>query len=87
MNRKTRIKGANCLACGQLIDAASSIFGDHVPRPGDITVCLFCGHIMAFTTYRKGLRLSELTSEQAHAVAGDSRVLAVQRARMALRKV
>jgi hypothetical protein len=51
---------------------------DAVPRPGDITLCLYCGHIMAFAD---DLTLRELNDEEAHDIAGDPRMLAAQWAR------
>jgi len=51
---------------------------DDKPASGDVTVCLYCGHIMAFA---EDLSLRELTNEEAREVAGDKRILAIQRAR------
>jgi len=67
-----------CLACGTRIDACSSALGDQVPKSGDVTVCIYCGHVMVF---RDGLKLDELSADEARRVAGDRKILAVQRAR------
>ena len=56
---------------------------DDAPSPGDITVCLHCGHIMAFDD---GLKLRELTAEEAHEIAGDKRILTIQEARAKVMK-
>ena len=49
-----------------------------LPKPGDFTICLACGHLMGF---REDLTLRDLTSIEMLKVAGDKRILAVQRAR------
>jgi len=72
-----------CLACGVQVDAVTAAFGDHTPTPGDMTLCLYCGHIMAFAN---DLRLRELTDAEAHAIAGDRKILAVQKARQEVMK-
>jgi hypothetical protein len=72
-----------CLACGRECNAATGLDTDNMPTPGDITICLDCGHIMAFAS---DLSLCELTREQAHDVAGDRRILAAQRERRRLVK-
>jgi hypothetical protein len=49
---------------------------DFTPRPGDLTVCLYCGHLQAFDA---DLKLRNLTDEEMHAIAGDEKLLAAQR--------
>jgi hypothetical protein len=73
-----------CLSCGKLFNMASDIDSDNEPSPDDITICLGCGHLMAFTD---DMTVRELTSEEMHEVAGDPYILAMQRARgMAMEK-
>ena len=72
-----------CLACGRSLNAASGVDHDHRPSPGDVTVCLRCGHIMIFA---EDLTPRDLTAEEVIEVAGDKRILAIQRAREALPK-
>jgi hypothetical protein len=68
-----------CLACGKIVNAATSVGeADHWPEPGAITICIGCGHLMAFDD---NLCLRELTSQEMYDIAGDRRVLAIQRAR------
>lgn len=62
-----------CLKCGVWLDCASA--EEAVPSPGDLTICIKCGQTMAFD---KHLRLRELTAEEAQAMAGDRRIIAVQ---------
>ena len=67
-----------CLSCGEISDATTSLYGEHAPSAGDVTICLLCGHIMI---YREGLRLDNPNAEEMHAIAGDPRLLAAQKAR------
>jgi hypothetical protein len=72
-----------CLSCGKPLDGATCVGRDAAPDPGDITICIYCGHIMVFDD---NLKLRELSDEEVREVAGDGRVLAVQRARRAAEK-
>jgi hypothetical protein len=86
VGREYRVKDSNCLACGELCTAASGVDvkpGADRPEPGRITVCLFCGHIMAFA---EDMSMRELTNEEARDVAGDPRILALQWARQFFQK-
>ena len=68
-----------CPCCGKLLDAAT-VAGAHEvrPEPGSITICLYCGHLMAFGD---GLVLRELTGKEMHEVAGHPDILLIQRLR------
>ena len=62
-----------CINCRTRFDGASVV--DEVyarPKPGDFTVCIRCGHIMAFGN---NLRLRNLTDEEIIEVAGDARIV------------
>ncbi|UPK03157.1 hypothetical protein [Bradyrhizobium sp. 170] len=78
LGRGVEVPMSSCLGCGRQVNGASGVDFRGLPRPGNITVCLYCGHIMAFT---EDLRLRELTDEEMIDVAGDPRLIAVQRAR------
>jgi hypothetical protein len=67
-----------CLGCKCLLEVATDIVGDEAPESGDITICLYCGHIMAFD---EQLKVRELTSQEMHKVAGHRIILAAQAAR------
>jgi transcription elongation factor Elf1 len=67
-----------CPSCGKLLDGAAGVATDARPEPGDVSVCVYCGHLMAFAD---DLTLRELTAAEMHEIAGDERILAVQRAR------
>jgi hypothetical protein len=78
-----KIAPSPCLSCGKLLDACTAVDADGGPSPGDFTVCISCGHLMAFAD---DLTLRELTGHEMHAVAGDRRIIAVQNARKALKE-
>jgi hypothetical protein len=72
-----------CTNCGHVMDVASSVSendNDNNPQPeaGAFTICITCGHIMAFAD---DLMLRDLTDEEIVMVAGDKRIIAVQQAR------
>jgi hypothetical protein len=67
-----------CVSCGKTLDAATLPEGEDAPSPGDISLCLYCGHLMA---YADDLELRNLTDEEMHEVAGDPHILRMQRAR------
>lgn len=70
---------SSCTNCSKPLDGATSVGAeDGVPDPGDVTVCIYCGHIMAFD---EDLYLRDLTAAEQIDVAGDERILAAQWAR------
>lgn len=73
-----RLKEDHCTNCGHDVDACSAISetGETVgPSEGDVTICINCGHVMAFNKKRE---LRELTGMEIVAIAGDERILAIQ---------
>jgi hypothetical protein len=77
----TRVPVSRCLDCGEKLDAAMDVEADNKPMPGDATICIRCGHIMAFAD---DLTLRALTDEEMEQVAGDFRII---KARTAIAKV
>jgi hypothetical protein len=76
---------SRCLGCGRKIDGATYVGEeDQAPDPGDVTVCIYCGHIQAFDD---DLKLRELTPVEQLDIAGDPRILAIQRARAIAEKM
>lgn len=67
-----------CTACKKELDRASGVGNSDKPEPDDITICLTCGHIMAFDD---DLSLRDLTEVEIYNAAGDYRIIAVQNAR------
>jgi hypothetical protein len=76
--KQTNLHENNCLSCGRMSDVASSVFSESAPSPGDFTICLYCGHVMAFGD---DLGFRALTGAEMISVAGDVRVLKIQAAR------
>lgn len=67
-----------CTACGYSVDLATGVTTEGMPEPGAWSICLRCGHLMAFDD---DLQLRNLTDAEAYDVAGDKVVLAAQKAR------
>jgi len=74
--KSVRVPGATCLNCGKVTDGATAVGVEGVvlPSPGDLTVCLYCGHLMAFD---ETLQFRELTEDEMVEVAGDERIVAI----------
>lgn len=73
----------DCIECGYRIDTTANMFGARFPKPGDITVCIKCGHLTAFDFHMKQRKL---TDEEMLYISGDKRLLAIQEARGRLLK-
>ncbi len=68
-----------CLGCGAQNNAATETFGEEaIPSEGDASVCIYCGHISIFNA---DLTLRNPTDEEIHSIAGDERILKIQKAR------
>lgn len=91
------VKASNCTSCGAIHDAANVVnmhgeiprtrrfsVGDNVmPKPGDFSVCIKCGHVMGWADDGT---LRDLTVVEVYKIAGDPRLIAIQRARSKVRK-
>lgn len=69
---------SSCLCCGRKTNMASSVGCDSKPSPGDVTVCIACGHLMAFAD---DLSLRDLTKDELLEMAGDERIVAINNLR------
>jgi hypothetical protein len=69
-----RISPSPCLSCGKQLDGCTAVDADGGPSPGDFTVCISCGHLMAFAD---DLTLQELNDEEMHAIVSASRASAL----------
>ena len=81
MGKPLRLPKYHCLNCLREADGASQVSenpDDDGPSPGDITICIYCGHIMAFAD---DLVFRELTGKEVIMIAGDKRILAMLEAR------
>lgn len=67
----TRHVSTPCLSCGKPLDSSSMVGPNGetaTPSEGDMTVCLYCRHLM---TYNADLSLRNLTGEEIIEVAGE----------------
>lgn len=77
--KEHRVRSFACLHCGKILDAASGVDDDDMPpKPGDVSICFYCGNIAVFGD---NLLLRQPTDKEIIALAGDRQLLAVQRAR------
>jgi hypothetical protein len=63
-----------CLNCGKGLDSASSVAPQDRPVEGDFTVCLYCGHLMIFTS---DLSFRNLTEDEMYEIAGDPTLIGI----------
>ena len=84
IGEESRVPPSPCPNCGTLLDACN-VIGDNVkgqtvsPQPDDsFSVCIKCGHLLGFNA---DLSVRELRPDEMLAIAGDKRMLAIQRAR------
>ena len=73
-----RMPDSTCLSCSKVLSGTAMVNGDARPDSGDITVCIYCGHIMVFAD---GLTLRNPTDAEMIEIAGDERILGIQRLR------
>jgi hypothetical protein len=62
-----------CVDCGKIIDTAT---GAGQPNPGDVAICIQCGHIAIFAN---DLSLHEPNDSEIHKIAGNKKVLRTQK--------
>jgi len=55
----TRLKPTKCPACGYEIDGATGVEKGTTPRPGDISLCVYCG---AISIYTRGMGIRSATA-------------------------
>jgi hypothetical protein len=67
-----------CLNCNKELDSVTGIDNTELPKEGSITICLDCGHIMAFDAH---IKFRELTDEEMIEIAGNKTILRIQKAR------
>lgn len=80
--KETRTPSSVCVNCGNVNDCATSIADPwDAPLPGDISVCLRCGHLTAFSD---DLSLRPLTDSEMYAVAADKTILKLQKVRASI---
>lgn len=55
--KQTKMGKDTCPKCGELLNAATSM-GDHVPSPGDFSICFYC---TAWLKYGPDMALESIT--------------------------
>ena len=82
---RVRIPESRCLDCGHVLTGAARAPGQPVtkPRPGDVTICLECGHIQAFAD---DLTMRALSEEEMTEIAGDPEIVAMVNAIVAAKE-
>ena len=84
MTKGYHVPESRCTACGHFLDRAGGVDNnDRKPKPGDVSICIECGHIMVFGD---DMQLRDPTGEEMYEIAGDKDVLAAQRALAELKK-
>lgn len=78
MNHAVVVPESNCSHCHKKLDRVTDPLYDQVPTPGAITICMTCGHVMAFA---EDMRLRELTEQEMMDIAGHKDILRIQKAR------
>src|SRR5262249_12671082 len=78
--KSERIQGQACLRCGAVNDAATGIVDKQarnklLPKPGDITLCLYCAHVMRFAD---DMSFRSLTADEQRMLANDPRFQATK---------
>jgi hypothetical protein len=66
-----RVDQGYCPACKKRLTGATGATGDHGPRPGDVSVCLYCGEVLIYGKYLRVRRptpaeLMELRNDPAN---------------------
>lgn len=71
-------KEHQCLSCGYGNASFNALDGKSSPKPGDISLCLKCGHLMGFDEHSN---LRELTEEEMLKIAGSKELMEAQEVR------
>jgi hypothetical protein len=79
--KTTKLPRSECLNCGHPLDRATHVDGARRAKPGDVTLCIRCSHIMIFT---EDMSFRNPTDEELTEIAADADVMraAVALARM-----
>jgi len=72
--KTSRVPEILCWNCGKMISAATS-WKDKRPRPGDVSVCIYCGEVGMFDAF---LALRRPTDDEIVMMAGDKDLLLAQ---------
>jgi len=77
LGKDVRTRPSQCTNCGEMLDGATVVGegGAHKPKHGDISVCIYCEHVMGFTDDG---RLRDLTGAEIVEAMGDKRLIVAQ---------
>jgi hypothetical protein len=76
-------KQSPCPNCRRSIDTCHSASGERGPQSGDLSICLYCGHLSA---YGDDMALRELTDAEVVEVAGDPELIQASNVAAFIRK-
>jgi len=71
LGQPQHVKPSYCTVCKTILDGTSCVDDEAKPCPGDITICLYCGNVMA---YDDALLLRNLTDDEKNMVAEDKTI-------------
>lgn len=78
----TTMANITCTKCGAKNDAHTEARDETaVPKNGDLSICLYCGHITAYVVSPEGITVRELTEEEAADIAKSDYIQALVMAR------
>lgn len=80
--RNTKLPNPKCPACSTVMEGAVDPTGNEVAKPGAISLCFSCGHLMAFT---ETMGLRDLNDEEMLAIAGDPDLIKLQKVRVKMK--
>lgn len=66
LERKVRMPEATCPSCKKKVDGASGVTGARVPKPDDLSVCIYCASVSQYdaSMQLKTFDVNALTSEE-----------------------
>ncbi len=74
--KTTRVPASVCPVCGKANNAASN--GQDRPKPNDVSICWYCGHLMIFAD---DLKLRQPTVAEVAELSRHPTVMQMQRSR------
>jgi len=84
LGKSQRTKPMRCPNCGTVNDSAASVNVEKASvKPGDVSICIKCGHLAVFT---ERLKLRDPNDDEIKNMAGDPRLVRVMEALHFVRK-
>lgn len=82
--KTTDLRADRCLDCNTPFECATDVLTEAAPKPGDFSICLRCGYVMAF---KADLKVRALTEAELIQMALDPRFVEIQTARGVVMKL